>query len=109
MPFGMIRAESQRDSAPKPRVASRELPWEKRVVSANPNGVVVRWRSGDTTPSVVPFGGTTTCATIRQMAQLQIVTFGTSFDAKWRYQRGCGAMAERGHIPVENRTDANPG
>ena len=36
MPFGIIR-ESQRDSAPKPRVASRELPWEKRVVSANPN------------------------------------------------------------------------
>ena len=49
MPFGIIR-ESHRDSAPKPRVASRELPWEKRVVSANPNGVVVRWRSGDTTP-----------------------------------------------------------
>ena len=36
MPFGIIR-ESQRDSAPKPRVASRELPWEKRVVPANPN------------------------------------------------------------------------
>ena len=49
MPFGIIR-ESQRDSAPKPRVASRELPWEKRVVSANPNGVVARWRRGDTTP-----------------------------------------------------------
>ena len=43
---GIIRAESQRDSAPKPRVASRELPWEKRVVAANPNGVVVRWRRG---------------------------------------------------------------
>ena len=37
IPSGIIRAESQRDSAPKPRVASRELPWEKRVVSANPN------------------------------------------------------------------------
>ena len=49
MPFGIIR-ESQRDSDPKPRVASRELPWEKRVVSANPNGVVARWRSGATTP-----------------------------------------------------------
>ena len=48
MPFGMIRAESQRDSAPKPRVASRELPWEKRVVSAN--GVASWWRTGDTTP-----------------------------------------------------------
>ena len=58
MPFGIIR-ESQRDSDPKPRVASRELPWEKRVVSANPND--------------------------------------------------CGAMAERGHNPVENRPDANPG
>ena len=34
MPFGNSR-EFQRDSAPKPRVASRELPWEKRVVSAN--------------------------------------------------------------------------
>ena len=44
MPFGNSRDESQRDSAPKPRVASRELPWEKRVVSANPNGVVARWR-----------------------------------------------------------------
>ena len=87
-PGGIIRAESQRDSVPKPRVASRELPWEKRVVSANPNGVVARWRRGDTTPSVVPFGGTTTCATIRQMAQLQIVTFGTSFDAKWHYRWG---------------------
>ena len=38
MPFGNSR-KSQRDSAPKPRVASRELPWEKRVVSANPVGV----------------------------------------------------------------------
>ena len=37
--------ESQRDSVPKP-----ELPWEKRVVSANPNGVVARWWSEDTTP-----------------------------------------------------------
>ena len=46
MPFGNSR-ESQRDSAPKPRVASRELPWEKRVVSAN--GVVVRWRREGTT------------------------------------------------------------
>ena len=34
LPFGNSRAESQRDSAPKPRVASRELPWEKRVMSA---------------------------------------------------------------------------
>jgi len=50
MPCGISRAESQRDSAPKPRVASRELPWEKRVVSANPNGVVARCRRGDTTP-----------------------------------------------------------
>ena len=50
MPFGNSRDESQRDSAPKPRVASRELPWEKRVVSANPNGVVARWRRWDTTP-----------------------------------------------------------
>ena len=45
-------------------------------------------RHGVPTPSVVPFGGTTTCATIRQMAQLQIVTFGTFFDAKWHYRWG---------------------
>jgi hypothetical protein len=32
--------ESQRDSVSKPRVASRELPWEKGVhTAANPNGV----------------------------------------------------------------------
>ena len=47
LPFGNSSAESQRDSGSKPRVASRELPWEKRVVSANPNGVVARWWSGD--------------------------------------------------------------
>jgi hypothetical protein len=47
MPFGNDR-ESQRDSAPKPRVASRELPWEDRVVAANPNGIWARSRSGDT-------------------------------------------------------------
>jgi len=51
MPFGNTRAESQRDSAPKPRVAeSARLPWEKRVVSANPNGVVARGRRWGTTP-----------------------------------------------------------
>ena len=50
IPCGVSRAESQRDSAPKPRVASRELPWEKRVGSAKPNGVVARWWSGDPTP-----------------------------------------------------------
>ena len=47
MPLGNP-LESQRDSAPKPKVASRELPWEKRVVSANPNGVEARWRRGGT-------------------------------------------------------------
>ena len=50
MPCGISRAESQRDSDPKPRVASRELPWENRVVSANPNGVVARGRPGGATP-----------------------------------------------------------
>ena len=49
MPFGIIR-ESQRDSAPKPRVASRELPWEKAGGVGQPNGVVARWRRGDKTP-----------------------------------------------------------
>ena len=66
MPFEDSR-ESQRDSAPKPRVARHELPWEKRVVAANPNGVVARGRRWVTTPlglkiartiglSVVPCG-----------------------------------------------------
>ena len=50
MPFGNSRAESQRDSVPKPRVARGSHPWEKRVVSANPNRVVARWRRGDPTP-----------------------------------------------------------
>ena len=50
LPFGNSSAESQRDSVPKPRVASRELPWEKRVAAANPTGVVARWWSEDPTP-----------------------------------------------------------
>ena len=48
LPFGNSRAESQRDSIPKPGVARGSHPWEKRVVSAN--GVVARWWSGDPTP-----------------------------------------------------------
>ena len=44
MPFGIIR-ESQGDSAPKPRVASRELPWEKAGGRSTPT-IVVRWRKG---------------------------------------------------------------
>ena len=57
-PFGIIR-ESQRDSDPKPRVASRELPWEKRVVSANPNDSAI-WHQRTCQMSlsvVVPFVG----------------------------------------------------
>ena len=32
--------ESQRDSDPKPRVATKELPWEVARQASNPNGVV---------------------------------------------------------------------
>ena len=69
-PCGMIRAESQRDSAPKPRVASRELPWEKRVVSVNPNGVVARWRRGDTTPLGLKIARTLTQGSLADSATL---------------------------------------
>ena len=69
MPFGIIR-ESQRDSDPKPRVASRELPWEKRVVSANPNGVVARWRSGGTTPLGLKIARTLTQGRLADSATL---------------------------------------
>ena len=34
--------ESQRDSAPKPRVARNELPWERFGTGHNPNGVASR-------------------------------------------------------------------
>ena len=70
MPFGMIRAESQRDSAPKPRVASCELPWEKRVVSANPNGVASWWRTGDTTPLGLKIARTLTQGSLADSATL---------------------------------------
>ena len=70
MPFGNSRDESQRDSAPKPRVASRELPWEKRVVSANPNGVVARWRRWDTTPLGVKIARTLTQGSLADSATL---------------------------------------
>ena len=69
MPFGIIR-ESQRDSAPKPRVASRERPWEKRVVSANPNGVVARWRRGDTAPLGLKIARTLTQGSLADSATL---------------------------------------
>ena len=55
-------APSRKDGMTRPSVAPANpegivslspargaLPWEKRVVSAKPNGVVARWRSGDTT------------------------------------------------------------
>ena len=70
MPCGISRAESQRDSDPKPRDASRELPWEKRVVSANPNGVVARWRSGDTTPVGLKIARTLTQGSLADSATL---------------------------------------
>jgi len=70
MPFGNSRDESQRDSAPKPRVASRELPWEKRVVSANPNGVVARWRRWDTTPLGLKIARTLTQGSLADSATL---------------------------------------
>ena len=70
MPFGNSRDESQRDSAPKPRVASRELPWEKPVVSANPNGVVARWRRWDTTPLGLKIARTLTQGSLADSATL---------------------------------------
>ena len=57
MPCGVSSAESQRDSAPKPRVASRELPWEKRVGSANPFSCAI-WRHYNL--CYYPTNGTTT-------------------------------------------------
>ena len=56
MPLGNP-LESQRDSAPKPKVASRELPWEKRVVSANPFSCAI-WRHYNL--CYYPTNGTTT-------------------------------------------------
>ena len=38
--FGNSRAESQRDSGLKPRVARNELPWDIAASATNPNGVV---------------------------------------------------------------------
>ena len=39
MPFESSQYESQRDSAPKPGVATKELPWAKPPMTTNPNGV----------------------------------------------------------------------
>ena len=44
--------ESLRDSGPKPRVASRELPWEKRVVSANLNDCGPMAEQGPAEPEI---------------------------------------------------------
>jgi len=70
LPFGNSSAESQRDSGSKPRVASRELPWEMRVVSANPNGVVARWWSGDATPLGLKIARTLTQGSLADSATL---------------------------------------
>ena len=49
MPFGNSKAESQRDSGSKPRVARNELPWETGPQANNPNGVVSGpWKRGAT-------------------------------------------------------------
>ena len=66
---GIVRAESQRDSDPKPRIASRELPWEKRVVSPNPNDSA-RWRRGDTTPLGLKIARTLTQGSLADSATL---------------------------------------
>ena len=47
----MGQSQSQRDCVLQPRVASRELPWEKRPLTINPNGVAsVWWGMRATTP-----------------------------------------------------------
>ena len=94
MPFGIIR-ESQRDSAPKPRVASRELPWEKRVVSANPNGVVARWRSGGTTPLGLKIARTLTQGSLADSA-----TLGWRTQSLW----DCRRPKSEGRRPKEARS-----
>ena len=50
MPFGNSPVESQRDSATKPRVARRALPWETASQTHNPNGVAPRTWTRDATP-----------------------------------------------------------
>jgi len=65
MPFGIIRDESQRDSAPKPRLRAASYPGKSGW--CRPTGL---WSDGG------------------EGTQLQIVTFGTSFDAKWHYRWG---------------------
>jgi hypothetical protein len=47
---GNSNDESQRDSGLKPRVARNELPWERRSLDRNPNGVAARRRTCDATP-----------------------------------------------------------
>ena len=94
MPFGIIR-ESQRDSDPKPRVASRELPWEKRVVSANPNGVVARWRSGATTPL-----GLRIARTLTQGSLADSATLGWRTQSLW----DCRRPKSEGRRPKEARS-----
>ena len=126
MPFGIIR-ESQRDSAPKPRVASRELPWEERVVSANPNGVAARWQRGDTTPlglksaRTLPQGSLADSATLGWRTQslwdcratgLSGVPYGNT-PAGMERGHSCPpgfdpmpfGYSVRGHCPTERRKD----
>ena len=77
LPFGNSRAESRRDSVPKPRVARHELPWEKWVLPANPNGVVSRWRPEDTTPL-----GLKTARTLIQGSSC-LATLGWRTQSRW--------------------------
>src|SRR5258708_40309779 len=49
--YGAPRAESQRDSATKPRVARNELPWEnERRIGDNPEGVAADDNRNKTMP-----------------------------------------------------------
>ena len=48
--FGNFKAESQRDSGAKPRVARHELPWETAPQANNPNGVAAHPQKRDATP-----------------------------------------------------------
>ena len=48
--FGNSRADSQRDSGLKPRVARHELPWDIAASANNPNGVAATRCKRDATP-----------------------------------------------------------
>ena len=59
-------AESQRDSGPKPKVATKELPWETRPQANNPNGVAAWSWIFDATPWGLKTNSTATAGWMTQ-------------------------------------------